>query len=86
MLTEDLRKQIADDIYRCFREKSQIPLLNPRFPDIEMDDAYHIQEQVVSRFIADGQRVSLLFPAGAAHHGGGHLWIAGAIEAPLQAV
>ena len=57
MLTEDLRKQIADDIYRCFREKSQIPLLNPRFPDIEMEDAYRIQEQVVSSFLADGHRV-----------------------------
>lgn len=57
MLTDDLRQQIATDIYRCFREKSQIPLLNPRFPDIELEDAYRIQEQVVRSFIADGQRV-----------------------------
>jgi 2-keto-4-pentenoate hydratase len=57
MLTEALRLQIATDIYRCFTEKSQIPLLNPRYPDIEMEDAYRIQESVVKSFIAQGHRV-----------------------------
>ena len=57
MLTNEIREKIAGDIYRCFREKSQIPLLNPRFPEIEMEDAYRIQEHVVQQFIADGHRV-----------------------------
>ena len=57
MLTDDLRQEIATDIYRCFREKTQVPLLNPRFPDIELEDAYRIQERVVQDFLADGHRV-----------------------------
>ena len=39
MLSESLRQELAANIHRCFREKSQIPLRNPRIPDIEMEDA-----------------------------------------------
>lgn len=57
MLTDEVRQQIAGDIYRCFAEKSQIPLLNQTYPDIEMVDAYRIQEQVVAAFVAAGRKV-----------------------------
>tara|TARA_R110002110_G_scaffold14698_1_gene67665 strand:- start:93629 stop:94420 length:792 start_codon:yes stop_codon:yes gene_type:complete len=57
MLSDAIRKDIANEIYRCFEQKQQIPLLNPRYPDIEMEDAYHIQEYVVSSFKAAGRRV-----------------------------
>ncbi len=57
MLSESLRQQIADDIYRCFQQRSQIPLLNTQYPDIELEDAYRIQERVVAKLVADGRRV-----------------------------
>jgi len=57
MLSDQLRQELATDIHRCFREKSQVPLLNPRFPEIEMEDAYRIQEQVVQKFRDDGHKV-----------------------------
>ena len=55
MLTDDVRKEIAREIYRCFQDKQQIPLLNTAYPDIEVEDAYRIQEFVVDAFKADGR-------------------------------
>jgi len=57
MLDEQTREQIADEIYRCYREVSQIELLNPRYPSLEAEDSYKIQERVVARFGADGAPV-----------------------------
>ncbi len=57
MLSDQTRQEIAAEIYRCFRERDQIPLLNSRFPDIELEDAYRIQEQVVESFKSDGRKV-----------------------------
>lgn len=57
MLTDQIRQHIADEIYRCFQQKAQIPLLNTSYPDIEMEDSYRIQERVVSRFQADGRSI-----------------------------
>ena len=57
MLTDEVRQAISNDIFRCFREKTQVPLLNPRFPDIEMEDAYRIQEGVVQQFRDLGHKV-----------------------------
>ncbi|HSG88038.1 MAG TPA: hypothetical protein VLA56_02420 [Pseudomonadales bacterium] len=57
MLNEDTRAQIAARIHRCFLERSQIPLLTAAYPDIEMEDAYRIQERVVSAFVDAGRRV-----------------------------
>ena len=57
MLTDDLRKEIAREIYRCFQENQQIPLLNTAYPDIEVEDAYRIQEFVVDAFKAAGRKI-----------------------------
>lgn len=57
MLSDTIRKEIAADIYRCFENKSQIPLLNSRFPDMELEDSYRIQEHVVESFKSAGHRV-----------------------------
>jgi 2-keto-4-pentenoate hydratase len=57
MLSDEVRREIAADISRCFREKSQIPLLTARYPDIEVEDAYRIQEHVVGEFRSEGRRV-----------------------------
>jgi len=57
MLSEETRKEIAAKIYQCFHQKTQIPLLNQSYPDIEMVDAYRIQEQVVAAFLEEGRKV-----------------------------
>ncbi|HSG62021.1 MAG TPA: fumarylacetoacetate hydrolase family protein [Pseudomonadales bacterium] len=57
MLDNATRQQIAHDIFRCFKEKTQIPLLNPRFTSIEMEDAYRIQEYVVQHFLNEGRQI-----------------------------
>ena len=58
MLTDDIRKEIADKIYHCFLERAQISLLTTTYPDIEIEDAYHIQNYVVSSFKEAGSRVN----------------------------
>jgi 2-oxo-hept-3-ene-1,7-dioate hydratase/2-keto-4-pentenoate hydratase len=57
MLTDAVRQDIAAQIYQCFRTKTQIPLLTSSYPDIEVEDAYHIQEQVVAALLANGRKI-----------------------------
>ncbi len=57
MLNQDTRTQIADQIFNCFEKTEQISLLTKSHPEIEMEDAYRIQELVVERFKAKGQQV-----------------------------
>ena len=38
MLTDAVRQDIAAKIYRCFQEKTQIPLLSASNPGMEMED------------------------------------------------
>lgn len=57
MLSEDTRKDIASKIHRCIEDGGQIPLLNPDYPDIEVTDAYRIQEYVVSALTASGRTI-----------------------------
>lgn len=57
MLNTETRDQIAQQIYDCIAETKQISLLTKQYPEIEMEDAYRIQERVIDRFKADGRRV-----------------------------
>jgi 2-keto-4-pentenoate hydratase len=57
MLSEEVRQEIAKDIYRCFGDKTQIPLLNTTYPEIEVVDAYRIQEKVIASFLDAGRRI-----------------------------
>ena len=57
MLTEVQRQDIAADIFRCFVEKTQRGLLTKAYPDIDMEDAYRIQEKVVASHLAGGRTV-----------------------------
>jgi len=57
MLNEDQRQEIADDIFRCFEEKTQRGLLTKAYPDIEVEDAYRIQERVVANHLEKGRRI-----------------------------
>ena len=55
MLTEETRKDIAQQILDCYLNKKQIPLLTQTYPDIEVEDAYRIQEYVVEARVAAGR-------------------------------
>lgn len=57
MLSEQLHRDIAKDIIRCFEQKTQIGLLTKAYPDIEVDDAYRIQELVVADFVQKGRKI-----------------------------
>jgi 2-keto-4-pentenoate hydratase len=57
MLSEEVRQEIAKNIYRCFGDKTQIPLLNTTYPEIEVVDAYRIQEMVIASFLDAGRRI-----------------------------
>lgn len=57
MLNDSTRETIARQIFTCFKTKEQLPLLTKSHPDLEMEDAYRIQEKVVQKFIAEGRRI-----------------------------
>ena len=57
MLSEDLHKEIAAKIYKCFQTGDQISLLTADYPEIEVTDSYRIQEHVISSFLAAGRKV-----------------------------
>ncbi|WP_020681319.1 2-keto-4-pentenoate hydratase [Marinobacterium rhizophilum] len=57
MLNDSTRLAIAGQIFACFKSKEQISLLTQSHPDIEMEDAYRIQEQVIEKFVAQGRRI-----------------------------
>lgn len=57
MLSEQQRQEIAEDIFRCFEEKTQRGLLTKAYPDIETEDAYRIQEKVVASHLANGRSI-----------------------------
>ncbi|MCB1678077.1 MAG: fumarylacetoacetate hydrolase family protein [Halioglobus sp.] len=57
MLSAETRAEIADKIVRCFKDKSQIPLLHTAYPEMEIEDSYRIQEQVIGAFLAEGRRI-----------------------------
>ncbi len=57
MLSEDLHKEIASKIYRCFETGNQLSLLTKDYPEIEVADSYRIQEHVVSSFLAAGRKI-----------------------------
>ncbi len=57
MLNNETRQQIAQEIYDCYKNTKQISLLTKTYPEIEQEDSYRIQEQVIARFIEDGRKV-----------------------------
>ena len=57
MLSTDVHQEIAKKIFQCFRDHSQIPLLNSSYPELEVEDSYRIQEHVVAAFQAEGHRI-----------------------------
>lgn len=57
MLSDTVRKQIADQIMNCFKTRKQIPRLVTTYPGIEAKDSYMIQEEIIARRVAEGATV-----------------------------
>lgn len=56
MLPPDLISQIADELARAEAERSTIPLLTSRFPEMTVEDSYAVQKEWRRRGIAAGRR------------------------------
>ncbi len=57
MLTEEQRRRGAEDILRAERDRKPIPQLSKTFPDMEIEDAYRVQDLWAEGRIAKGARV-----------------------------
>jgi 2-oxo-hept-3-ene-1,7-dioate hydratase len=57
MLTEDERRRAAEEILRAERERVPIPQLSRTFPNMEIEDAYRVQDLWAEARIAKGARV-----------------------------
>src|SRR5919197_1207666 len=57
MLTEEQRRRGAEDILRAERERKPIQQLSKTFPDMEIEDAYRIQDLWAEGRVANGARV-----------------------------
>lgn len=58
MLTNEIRKAIADELARAEREKSVIPRITARYPDATIDDAYAIQGIWRDAALASGRKIA----------------------------
>ena len=57
MLTEDERRRAAEEILRADRERVPIQQLSRTFPNMEIEDAYRVQDLWAEARIAKGARV-----------------------------
>ena len=57
MLTEEERRRAAEDILRAERERKAIPQLSRTFPNMEIEDAYRVQDLWAEARIAKGARI-----------------------------
>lgn len=56
MLIDDDRNTIAVAIYRGIQNTTPLPLLTKSYPEIELEDSYHIQNKVVTMFEQAGSQ------------------------------
>ena len=57
MLSEQERRRCAEDLLRAERERKAIPQLSRTFPDMELEDAYRVQDLWAEGRIAQGARM-----------------------------
>lgn len=57
MLTDDIRETIAAEIYHGIQNTTPLPLLTKSYPEIELEDSYHIQNRVVALLEKSGSHV-----------------------------
>jgi 2-oxopent-4-enoate/cis-2-oxohex-4-enoate hydratase len=56
-LQQLLRKQYAAELYQALQQGTTLPPLSSRWPQISIEDAYHISLQVVEQRVADGHAI-----------------------------
>jgi 2-oxopent-4-enoate/cis-2-oxohex-4-enoate hydratase len=56
-MSEQLRDQHAAELYRALREGHTLAPLTERWPEISIEDAYHISRRIVERRVVDGQAI-----------------------------
>ena len=58
MLSSEEITAAANELYEAERNRVQIAPLSLRFPDMDMDDAYAVQEAWIDRKISDGRKLT----------------------------
>jgi 2-oxo-hept-3-ene-1,7-dioate hydratase len=58
MLTEAERHRAAEEMLRAERERKAVPQLSKTFPNMEIEDAYRVQELWGEARIAKGARIA----------------------------
>lgn len=57
MLDAQTRAKILADINNVYQTRKPLPLLTKTYPEIEIADAYAIQQEFIAQRIADGRRI-----------------------------
>lgn len=57
MLDDATRSKIADALVETYQTRKPVPRLTGAYPEIEIEDAYRIQEDFVSRRVAAGRQI-----------------------------
>ena len=57
MLDEKQHIAIADELAQAEKDRSMVPLLTARFPEMSIEDSYAVQREWVRRGVEDGRRL-----------------------------
>ena len=56
-MTPDIQQQLGDELFDALQARRTVPPLTSRHPEITIDDAYAIQQRMLARRLAAGERV-----------------------------
>ncbi|MDD2545446.1 MAG: 2-oxopent-4-enoate hydratase [Burkholderiaceae bacterium] len=56
-MTPDIHQQLGDALYEALQARRTVPPLTSRYTDITLEDAYAIQQRMMARRLAAGERV-----------------------------
>lgn len=56
-MEQALITRLGDELYSALVNRQTLPPLTGRYPDISIEDAYHIQERLIARRLARGEKV-----------------------------
>ena len=56
-MTPDIQQQLGDELFDALQARRTVPPLTSRHPEITIDDAYAIQQRMMARRLAAGERV-----------------------------
>ncbi len=56
-MDDALRTRLGDELFGALRERRTVEPLTSRYPDVTIEDGYHISRRLLARREADGERV-----------------------------